>query len=262
MGFGSLFVGYMFLLAIPLRSMGICVEVLGYFIVLRALSKMVLGQYQCGFLRAHYACYLLLPLGLFSLGLQSLDAVGFHEVYNSVYAATELVYTILLAAALLIFHYFLYEGVAALARDVALPDIVRQTYRNRILTVVYFTLAIAVNFFDIPALTEILPYRNMIGIVSLVGIVWILLNAKMIFNCYMWICLPGDEDMPIREGESNFGLPSLFNIKKKQKPLSPEEQALLDRVEKQKQKDAYNTEMKKRQDARTKKNKRGKSRKG
>lgn len=260
MGFGSLFVGYMFLLAIPLRSMGICVEVLGYFIMLRALSKTVLGQYQTGFLRAHNACYLLLPLGIFSLCLQSLDAIGFHEIYNRVYRATELIYSVLLAVALLVFHYFLYDGVSHQARDVDLPDIVRQSIRNRILTVIYFSLMIAVNFLDIPALTKFLPYENMVGIVSLVGVVWILLNAKMIFNCYMWICLPGDEDMPIREGESNFGLPSLFNIKKKQKPRTPEEQALLDQAEKAKQKAAYDAEMKKRQEERTKKSKRGKKR--
>ncbi len=258
MGFGSLFVGYMMLLAIPLRSMGICVEVLGYIIMLRALSPRVLGQYQHAFAKAGRACWLLIPLGCFSLGLQLLDTIGFHALYTTVYDATALVYTVLLATALLIFHYYLYDGIAHQARDVDLPDIVRQVIRNRILTIVYFTLMIAVNFLDIPALTQYLPYENMIGIVSLVGIVWMILNGKMIFNCYMWICLPGDEDMPIREGVSNFGLPSLFNIQKKKKPLSPEEQALFDQVERAKQKAAYDAEMKQRQEARTKKNKRGK----
>ena len=30
----------------------------------------------------------------------------------------------------------------------------------------------------------------------LLGILCILINATLIFGCYMWICLEGDEDMP------------------------------------------------------------------
>ena len=34
------------------------------------------------------------------------------------------------------------------------------------------------------------------GIQMLLNIFCILINATLIFGCYMWICLEGDEDMP------------------------------------------------------------------
>ena len=34
------------------------------------------------------------------------------------------------------------------------------------------------------------------GIQMLLNILCILINATLIFGCYMWICLEGDEDMP------------------------------------------------------------------
>ncbi|MBQ8578536.1 MAG: hypothetical protein IJ449_11320 [Clostridia bacterium] len=255
MGFGTLFVGYMLLLSIPLRSMGICAEVLGYIVMLRALSGDLLGQYQRGFANAKRACFVLLPFGIFSLGLQVLSWLGMDTLYNTVYNATSLVYTVLLSASLLLFHYYLLDGVEQQARDVELTDIVRQAMRNRIMTAVYFILMIAVNFLDIPAVTDVIPYTSLVGVVSLFGVVWIVLNAKMIFNCYMWICLPGDEDMPPREGG---GLPNLFNIKKKNKPKSAEEEEAEVEAEYRRRREAYDAEMRARQAARTKKNKRGK----
>jgi hypothetical protein len=34
------------------------------------------------------------------------------------------------------------------------------------------------------------------GLQMLLNICCILINATLIFGCYMWICLEGDEDMP------------------------------------------------------------------
>ncbi|MBP3917872.1 MAG: hypothetical protein J6I50_01715 [Clostridia bacterium] len=254
MGFGVLFIGYMLLLSVPLHSMGICVEVLGYLVMLKALSPALLGQYQKGFLNAHRVCWILVPLGIFTLGLQCLSWLGFEALYQTVNRVTSLPYTVFLSFALLLFHYYLLDGVEHQARDVELPDIIRQAMRNRIMTAVYFVLMIAVNFLDIPAVTDVIPYTNLVGIVSLFGVIWIVLNAKMIFNCYMWICLPEDLDMKPRE---NPVLPNLFQLKNRNKyaNVTDEDKQIHDKKE---AKEAYDAEMRARQAARTKKNKRGK----
>ncbi|MGM9624817.1 MAG: hypothetical protein ACI3XM_03825 [Eubacteriales bacterium] len=250
MGFGILFIGYMFLLSVPLRAMGISAELLGYIFMLRAFSQ--LRQYQREFAQAYQACFVLLPFGIFSFALQLIKWFGAETLYETVYSATDFLYSILLSAALLLFHYYLLNGIEKQARDVELSDIVIETKRNRIMTVVYFVLLIAINFLNIPALTEIIPYAAIVGFVSLFGIAWILLNAKMIFHCYMWICLPGDEEM--LPGGSRI-LPNLFNIQKKKGEDTGSADA---EAEKRKQKELYNEEMRRRQLARTKKNKRGK----
>ncbi len=243
MGFGILVAGYLFLLAIPLRSMGMCVEVLGYLLMLRALY--LLSPYQKQFRWAKYAAWVLLPLGIFSLIRQGLSWIGMEDLYQTVKAATELPYSILTAVVLFVFHILLLAAVQAQAKDVELPDIMRQAMRNRIVTVMYFVLTVTVSFLNIPLITDKVPYGTLVGMVSLLGCAWILLNAKMLFNCYMWICLPGDEDMPLRDSK----MPSIFRVQKP-KEDTPEEAY-------QKQKDAYNEAMRRRQEARTKKKKRG-----
>ena len=67
MGFGILLLGYPLILSVTLHSMGFCFEILGYLIMLRALT--VLSEYGTYFRYAKYAVSALIPLGAFSLVL-------------------------------------------------------------------------------------------------------------------------------------------------------------------------------------------------
>ena len=250
MGFGILLLGYPLILSVTMHSMGFCFEILGYLIMLRALSQ--LSEYGKHFRYAKYAVSALIPFGAFSLILQCFSWFGADALYETVSQAVSVPYSILLAAALLVFHMFLLLAVKTIAREVELPKLVTEASRNMIVTWLYFAAVIVSCFLNVPAVTDVLPYYKVLGYVSLFGVIWILLNAKMIFVCYMRICLPGDEDMPIGDRK----LPRLFGRPKEEEPTE-EELAAAERARKEKEKADYDAAMKQRQLERTKKNKRG-----
>ena len=251
MGFGILLLGYPLILSVTLHSMGVCFELLGYLIMYRALT--LLCEYGKYFRYAKYAVTGLMPLGVFSLARQCLSWFGADALYETVYSVTALPYTVLLAIGLLVFHMLLLIAVKEIAQEVDLPKLVTEARRNMIVTWLYFAAAIASSFMNVPAVTDVLPYYKLLGYVSLFGVIWMLLNLKMIFVCYMRICLPGDEDMPVGDRK----LPRLFG-KPKEEPLTDEEIAAAEKAAKAREKAEYDAAMKQRQLERTKKNKRGK----
>ncbi len=251
MGFGILLLGYPLILSVTMHSMGFCFEILGYLIMLRALT--VLSEYGKYFRYAKYAVSALIPFGAFSLILQCFSWFGAKELYESISAAVSVPYNILLAIGLLVFHMLLLIAVRTIAHEVDLPKLVTEASRNIVVTWLYFAAVVASCFLNIPAVTDHLPYYKVLGYVSMFGVIWILLNAKMVFVCYMRICLPGDEDMPVGDRK----MPRLFG-KPKEEVLTEEEQAAAEKAKKERERAAYDAAMKQRQAARTKKNKRGK----
>lgn len=246
MGWGILFAGYVFLLSIPMHAVGVCAELVGYILMFRALS--LLGVYEKHFLRARLVCCLLMPFGAYALFEQCMRWLGFDAVAAFCADTLTLPVSIALAVLLLIFHYFLLNGVRRLAVEVSLPDIVRQAVRNQVIAVLYFVLTIALSFMNVPVITEKISYASLAGIVSMFGIVWIILNAKMFFNCYMWICMPDDLDMPMHDRKT----PRIFSREPEKVP-DPEEEKRLAFAK-------ADAEAKARQEMKTKKNKRHKHR--
>ena len=251
MGFGILLLGYPLILSVTLHSMGFCFEILGYLIMFRALT--VLSEYGKYFRYAKYAVSALIPFGAFSLILQCFSWFGAKDLYESISAVVSVPYSILLSAALLVFHMLLLIAVKTIAREVDLPKLVTEATRNIIVTWLYFAAVIVSCFLNVPAVTDHLPYYKVLGYVSIFGVIWILLNLKMIFVCYMRICLPEDLDMPVGDRK----MPRLFG-KPKEEELTEEELAAAEKARKERERAAYDAAMKQRQAERTKKNKRGK----
>ena len=151
-----------------------------------------------------------------------------------------------LAFIIFVYHYYLLFGIRALAQEVELPKIARKVKRNCILTILYYVLTLIGIMTGYAGLTERFPYLMYLNpLLALFGVLWIVLNTIQIYSCYMWICLPGQEDIT----ES---LP-WYRRKKTDEP-TPEELKALE----EKQRREYDAEMKRRQEERTKKKKRGK----
>ncbi len=244
MGYGILLAGYLCLLSIPLHSMGIATEIVGYILIVRALT--LLSEYQEEYRRARLVAILLIPMGAFSFFLQGLRQLGKTELFETINRITELPYAVLLAGLLLWFHHHLLRATEIQAHEVDLPKLARLAVKNRILTFFYFALVILQSFLNIPTVTRILPYTVIVSIISLVGIIWLLSNAWMIFTCYVRICLPEDLDMPMHKSK----LPN---------PFAKNEIEVLDDAErKRREHEAYDAEMRAKQTAKTKKNKRKK----
>ncbi|MBQ3065787.1 MAG: hypothetical protein IJC98_06090 [Clostridia bacterium] len=246
MGFGILVTGYMFLLSIPISSMGIPAELIGYIMLSVALWR--LKQYEKWFSYALYVDIALIPCGVFSILKSSLLWFGRNDLYEKIHTTAALPYSIVLAVLLLLFHLCLMEGVRRMAKEVDLPNIVEQAVRSVVLTWFYFALSVSVVFLNIPKVTEVIPYTHLIGIVMAFSVVWLLLNLKVLYCCYALICMPGEEELPEVEQK----LPAFLQKKKKTEPEEPSEERYARR------KAEYNEAMRQRQLERTKKNKRRK----
>ena len=206
MGFGILFFGY--LLLFFCRGVDIFPDTLAYIVIFAALY--VLASHSAYFKNAKLFAMMLLPVGAVTdvflfLGVFTDFEVGFVSE----------VMAILSAMTLLIFHYFLFDGIRALALDLHLPKIADHARRNWWITVLYYALVILASL-RLSFLEEAMRYFGII--VPVVGLCWVVLNAVLIYTCYMKICLEGDEDMDYANGI--FRLPDFSKSGRKKKEKS------------------------------------------
>ena len=98
-----------------------------------------------------------------------------------------------MSACELVFLYQLLRGLQELAVETEVKVLEIAAFRNRLFSVIYYLLYIA-GMFDYGA--EAVTFMRYFGvIIMLLGLIIFFLNAKLIFNFYMWICLPEDLDM-------------------------------------------------------------------
>lgn len=187
MGFGILFLGYIIMSVFSLNPFGAIAQLLGYSIITYALVK--LSPYAKNFKIAVYTVIPLTATSAFSsvltvcerigLGTSGLD--GVKEILGPVVAV--LVFA---------FHLFLLFGIREIAIFTELPKIADRAVRNFVVGVFYFALTL-IGSFDIPALADFAKYFGLPTL--LIGLLWFVLNIVLIYSCYMWICLEGDENM-------------------------------------------------------------------
>ena len=204
MGFGLLFIGYLFLFSFPYKSFDIAPDLIGFIISYLGIRK--LSEYGCGFDNLKKYFYILLPAGFLTLVLQLLSLFGIDvtilNLWSYVYIALLFVYNILLLT-----------SIYKIAKDTDLRSIMAKSKRNLYIGVIYYALML---FFEFPVkfvrnIKDFLVADYSLGFILFVmGYLWLILNLIIIYNCYMWICEPGDEDMQIENKKS-------FKLTKKEK---------------------------------------------
>lgn len=193
MGFGLLFIG--FLLSINFVYAGFT-DFLACFLMFSGMTK--LSVYNPGFRRAKYALLPLMAMGLGSLTLEVSRFMGMAGTAWDMAGRLVAVFTYLFEA---VFLWFLLSGIKAIALETRLPRLAGRVSRNVFLGAVYYLLS-SLMLIDHPAVNEFSRYFGFP--VWLFGLVWMALNALLIFSCYVWICLEGDEDMPLKESRFTF----------------------------------------------------------
>ncbi len=187
MGFGILFSGY--LIGFNTVAYPGFTKIFSYLLMLLAMTK--LGQYNRGLKGAYYA---LIPTSLVG-GLYFFLQVA--SMFSLLPTTEEILLfrLIPLAAALLeaLFLFRLLRGLADIAKETEVPMLELASLRNRTLTLIYYVLYVFGQLDYGEGMTEFLVYYNVA--LLFVGFFIMFLNAKLFFGFYMWICLPGDEDM-------------------------------------------------------------------
>lgn len=196
MGFGYLFLGYLFFFNVAYASF---TDIFGVLIMLLGLST--LKQYARGFHTAFSVGIALLPVSLFCFadGVLGLLSLSFIPTELSVFFAllSHALKAVLLWTAL--------SGVASLSKETDIPVLLARALRNRLLVPVFYLLAVLT---ETPTVFgRLFPYFAAARM--LFGLVFTFLCAKCFFECYIWICLEGDESM--EEGKTRSGLFSKLN---------------------------------------------------
>lgn len=221
MGFGYLFIGYLFFFNVAYANL---TDVVGVLLMMIGLSSLL--KYARGFRSAFYATIPLLVVSLFSFldGLLSLLGVSAIPDELSVFA-------VILSHVLKgVFLWHVLTGVREISHETDIPVLEARALRNRLLVPVYYLLAI---------LTEVktvfgaaFPYFAAARL--LFGLVFTFLCAKCFFECYIWICLEGDENMEDKKGTNGIlGRLNSLSAKIDEKTLARKE---AERKEKEKRK--------------------------
>jgi len=190
MGFGLLFLGYLFMYSFPYMGFDVVPDVLGF--VISFFGIRTLSEYGCGWdtLKRYYS--LLLPASLITFVLQFLGLFGlnsaFYELWFYAYSALLLVYNVLLLMA-----------IYKIAVDTDSHSIKAKAKRNLYLGIVYYAFMLFLNF-PLPFIEKLNSYLSAkfaVGFILFIfGYIWQFLNLALIFSCYMWICTEEDKDMP------------------------------------------------------------------
>ena len=193
MGFAWMFLGYILLLGTNFEILGVTLDitpdVVGFLLLSHGFSvasrycdcfrvSKIVGAVGVPFSFVYLAAELSYSLEIFQLSPVWLKAINYG------YAVFKLIFSLCLL-------YSLY----LISAQTGVEKLRKKSVRLAIYTVLFF---FAEHFLPstLPRFGIVLDNAKTAGLQMLLGICCILINATLIFGCYMWICLEGDEDMP------------------------------------------------------------------
>jgi hypothetical protein len=193
MRFGYLFFGYIWLFVCkgielyPDVLPDIIPNVVGYTLMLYALMR--LDGHGKNFRSARNILHLLIMFVMFTdlYKIYNFTTTGTDSEFVGVVVMAVKIVTMIISVA---YHHYLFKGIRLLAIDVNIPSLAKSTKLN-------FRLLCLTNIlFIISQLKLFGEYNNIVGLVQvLVNLAWLIMTCVMVYRCYMWICLEGEEDM-------------------------------------------------------------------
>lgn len=191
MGFGLLFIGYLFAFGFTSGANYIVsiVGIVGSVFLFTASKK--LSLYSTSFKVARYASGALGVSYTLNTVLQLLQTYG-------IFASDTIflkVGRMLIIASVFFFNFLMYKGIADIAVNVGDKKLSVSAYRDLILMIVYYL------FIGLSATVSVhwAQYAPILSFISTVlGLIWLVLSVWLVMSAYMRICLPGDEDMPMK----------------------------------------------------------------
>ncbi len=201
MGFGVLFFGYLLNLSMFKQF----TDVICFLIMLYAL--IMLSRFNQGFRRAMYLCVPLAIAGgayfIYEICVM-LGVVSYVSIPESTTTLVTSYYAVLSGILKLTFTAFLLSGIQQIGKETAVPVIELKAARNRFLAFVYYIPYIFTELsYEQGSLMEKIALYAFIP-VFIFGIVYHIMNLALIHNCYVWICLEGEENMERKKSRFGF----------------------------------------------------------
>ncbi|MBQ8496685.1 MAG: hypothetical protein IJ489_04420 [Clostridia bacterium] len=193
MGFGWMFLGYILLLGTNLEILGVTLDitpdVVGFLLLSRGFS--VASKYCDCFKVSRILGIAGIPLSLAYLLTELSTSLEIIELAPTALTVISYGYAIFKLTFSLCLLYSLY----LISAQTGVEKLRKKSIRLAIYTVLFFfaehSLASIFSWIGVT-----LDAAKLAGAQMLLGMLCILINATLIFGCYMWICLEGDEDMP------------------------------------------------------------------
>lgn len=194
MGFGLLFIGYMFFFSFPYKgTLDIPPDLLGF--VIAFIGIRTLAEYGCGWENVKRYFSVIFPASILNFTLQVLNLYGIcsgiREIWSYAYEGL-----------LIVFNILLLISIHNIAKDTEVKSIQAKAKRNLVLMLMYYAVMLIISI-PLPYLQNI--YRHLEAnysftlVLFLYNYIWRFMNLALIFSCYMWICQDGDQDMPEKE---------------------------------------------------------------
>ncbi|MBO5052484.1 MAG: hypothetical protein J6D31_09835 [Clostridia bacterium] len=188
MGFGYLFLGYV----VSLNFLVYSALTMPIAVVLMLRGMLSLSRFNRPLKEAYLLLWPTLLLSLCSFVLELLRMLSL--LRQAQFDAINTPLSIMMPVALLLFTWRLLCGICALAKETGLPKLVYRARRNLVfsaiayLAYIFFSLPIGADWFIAATVHAFVP-------VLLCRLIATVLNAMLIYSCYMWICMPEDLDM-------------------------------------------------------------------
>lgn len=191
MGFGYIFLGYVIAINPVYEGFTLLPAML---LILNGMLK--LGAFNRPLKEARLWCYpsLVAALAYFAAETCRMFALLPEPTWKGLGNGAALAFDLLF----MLFTLRLLSGIIELARETDLPRILVRAKRNLIFVCLLYPLSL---FLSLPVEAEwfIAACRYIYPFLFIFRFVVMILNAVLIYSCYMYICLPEDLDMPRRE---------------------------------------------------------------
>ena len=189
MGFGILFLGYLIAFLLYLNPYAAVTRLIGYCVIFAALTK--LRRHNRWFAFSQTAAIPLIVLALVDSVIDITTRIMGEGTPAAMTAATGGIETAM-TLLLLVFHVCLLMAVYTIAQDTDLPSLAAAARRNIVLIAAY---AVLHGIWSLPVKLGDSYTVTLSLMVFVLQLIWTVADLILIFRCYMWICLEGDEDM-------------------------------------------------------------------
>lgn len=193
MGFAWMFLGYVLLLGTNFEILGVTLDitpdVIGFLLLSHGFA--VASRYCDCFKFSKIMGTVGIPLSLIYLISEVSSSLEIFPLQTDVLSVIQYGYAIFK----LVFSLCLLYSLYLISAQTGVEKLRKKSIRLALYTAFFF---FAEHFLpNALALANIsLDASKIAGLQMLLNICCILINATLIFGCYMWICLEGDEDMP------------------------------------------------------------------
>ena len=199
MGFGLLFIGYLFTYLLSMAgAYGCYPAIIGCLVMLYALTKLL--EYEKTF---KYAFFGLIPVTVctvYSVAVQTFTSLGVRLPAILGSQTLEIIMTYSKALFNLVFNVLLLYAISVIAKSTGVERTQKAALRNIVIYGVYF-LTVLLN----ESLPSDMKFNLYVFWAALaLSVLVLVLNGTVIFSCYMRICDEGDEDMARKESRFEF----------------------------------------------------------